>query len=401
MNQSVQTIFISISGFAQTSTSLVRFTSVEEKPINWLRVMDAEEVFLSCSNLTLGQYKALVLTRGLVGAAGCVVSLGILGIVLLTSKTKAWENLTKRIYLTNILYTLLYCIVAIAAVNYSHPPSQESAWCEAMGFLLHYTGTLVVVQYCALAFAIMFQITEPVYKLFRKRRDCINLRRPKLWERLLFVVLFLSPLLNTWEPFLPQLPSYGNYGPLCWFRLELTDNCTANTLDVRFLQAVPFAVVSLTYCVTFTISLITLCGLYYKFRMKTTGRSLSRVIPKIFLLTVITFVMTAWFTFSSLPSKSLSDIRSFSTWLENVIATLAATIAILVAVGVYVHFPTHLFVGCRRASHLATRHLQNPITGKQTVHPSEVDHCNVPSHTVCKISHETVTATECSRLIEE
>ena len=105
-------------------------------------MMDAEEVFLSCSNLTLGQYKALVLTRGLVGAAGCVVSLGVLGIVLLTSKTKAWENLTKRIYLTNILYTLLYCIVAIAAVNYSHPPSQESAWCEAMGFLLHYTGTL-------------------------------------------------------------------------------------------------------------------------------------------------------------------------------------------------------------------------------------------------------------------
>ena len=234
-----------------------------------LRVMDAEEVFLNCSNLTLGEYRAVVLTRSLTGVAGCVVSLSLLVIVLLIAKRKAWETLlVERIYFTNILYTLLYCIVAIAAVNYSHPPSQESAWCEAMGFLLHYTGTLVVVQYCALAFAIMFQITEPVYKLFRNRRDCINLRRPKLWERLLFVVLFLSPLLNTWEPFLPQLPSYGNYGPLCWFRLELTDNCTANTVDVRFLQAVPFAVVSLAYCVTFTISLITLCGLYYKFRMK-------------------------------------------------------------------------------------------------------------------------------------
>jgi len=332
--------------------------------------MDAE-VFLSCSNLTMGQYKALVLTRGLVAAAGCVVSLGVLGIVLLTSKTKAWENLTKRIYLTNILYTLLYCIVAIAAVNYSHPPSQESAWCEAMGFLLHYTGTLVVVQYCALAFAIMFQITEPVYKLFRKRRDCINLRRPKLWERLLFVVLFLSPLLNTWEPFLPQLPSYGNYGPLCWFRLELTDNCTANTLDVRFLQAVPFAVVSLTYCVTFTISLITLCGLYYKFH-KLTGniRTDLRVnIPKVVGITVITFVMTAWFIVSALPSKSLSDIHSFSTWLENVTVILAVTTGILVAVAGFMHFTIfkdlclwgarelkHKCLHCRRARELNIQH---------------------------------------------
>ena len=38
-----------------------------------------------------------------------------------------------------ILCTLLYSAVAIAAVNYSHPPSQESAWCGALGFLLHYS----------------------------------------------------------------------------------------------------------------------------------------------------------------------------------------------------------------------------------------------------------------------
>ena len=39
------------------------------------------------------------------------------------------------------------------------------------------------------------------------------------------------------------------------------------------------------------------------------------------------------------------SIRSFSTWLENVTATLAATIGVLVAVGVYIYFPEHL---CRR-----------------------------------------------------
>jgi len=53
--------------------------------------MDAGELFLSCNNLTLGQYRIIVLTRGLAGAAGFVISLAVLGIVLLTAKKKAWE----------------------------------------------------------------------------------------------------------------------------------------------------------------------------------------------------------------------------------------------------------------------------------------------------------------------
>ena len=43
--------------------------------------MDAEEVFLSCSNLTVGQYRAVTLARGLTGAAGCIVSLGVLVVI--------------------------------------------------------------------------------------------------------------------------------------------------------------------------------------------------------------------------------------------------------------------------------------------------------------------------------
>ena len=79
--------------------------------------MDAGEVFLSCNNLTLEQYRTIVLSRALTGAGGCVVSIAVLVVVLLTTKRKAWENLTKRIYLANILYTFIYSIVSIAAVN--------------------------------------------------------------------------------------------------------------------------------------------------------------------------------------------------------------------------------------------------------------------------------------------
>ena len=285
--------------------------------------MDAEDIFLSCSNLTLGQYKIIVLTRGVVGAAGCVVSLAVLGIVLLTTKKKSWENLTKRIYLAIVLYTFLYCIVAIAAVNYSHPPSQESTWCEAMGFLLHYTGTLVIVQYCALAFTVVFQVTLPVYQAIRKKHDDIHSSgKAKLWwEVLLFLILFLCPILNNWEPFLPQLPSYGNYGPLCWFRLQLTDNCTTSTSSVLFLHTIPFAVVCFGYSVlTFTISLV-LCRMYCKFHMKTIVSRIIRVlvIPIIAIVTVTTFmIIPEWFILSAVPSKSLGRIGSFSSWLRYV-----------------------------------------------------------------------------------
>ena len=128
-----------------------------------------ESVFLSCSNLTLGQYQTLVLARALTGAAGCVVSIAVFVIIILATRRKAWEKLSKRIYIAIIFYNMLYSAVAIAAVNYSRPPSQESAWCRVMGFLLHYTGTLALVHYGALAFAITFQVTLPVYQTVMKK----------------------------------------------------------------------------------------------------------------------------------------------------------------------------------------------------------------------------------------
>jgi len=384
--------------------------------------MDAEDVFLSCSNLTLGQYKVIVLTRGVVGAAGCVVSLAVLGIVLLTTKKRSWENLTKRIYLAIILYTFLYFIVTIAAVNYSHPPSQESAWCETMGFLLQYTGTLVVVQYCALAFTAVFQIAVPVYQATRKKHDDIHSSgssgKAKLWwEVLLFLILFLCPTLNTWEPFLPQLPSYGNYGPLCWFRLQLTDNCTTSTSNVLFLHTIPFAVVCFGYSVlTFTISLV-LCRMYCKFHMKTIGSRIIRVlvIPIIAIVTVTTFmIIPEWFVLSAVPSKSLGRIGSFSGWLRNVTVTTVSTIGMLVVVGVYVYFPTYF---CQLYFKRGL-HSERERNREQVVHPPKVAHHNaqamytnlhspvttvtpppeVDKHstdTTCNIPHSPVT-TECT-----
>ena len=313
--------------------------------------MNAGEVFLSCNNLTLEQYRTIVLSRALTGAGGCAVSIAVLGIILLTTKRKAWENLTKRVYLANILHTLLYSIAAIAAVNYSHPPSQETTWCEAMGFILQYSGTLVIVHYLALALTVVLQVTLPVCQAVRKRKDSFKKANFKLGEVFLFLILFLCPLLNSWEPFLPQLPSYGNYGPLCWFRLELTDNSTYNTLNERFLQAIPFAAVSFGYSVLiFTVFLI-LCGMYCKFRTTTIGGRIIRVIPTVVILIILALVIIVWYIKLAVHSHGFG---SFSAWLRNVMITGAASIVTLTAVGMYVHFPIHLCEQCRRSTCMST-----------------------------------------------
>ena len=337
--------------------------------------MDAGEVFLSCNNLTLEQYRTIVLSRALTGAGGCAVSIAVLGIILLR---RAWENLTKRIYVANVLYSLLYCSVAIAAVNYSHPPSQESAWCEAMGFLLHYSGTLVIVHFCAFPLIVVFQVTLPVFQAVRHNKKPCNPRRTKLREVFLYLILFLCPLLNSWEPFLLQIPSYGNYGPLCWFRLELTNNCTSNTFNERFLETIPNAVLCFgNFVLTFTILLI-LCGMYCKFRTKKSGSRIIRIIPTVAILTVLILVVMLWFLMSAIRSEGFRKIGSFSAWLKNITVTTATTIGTLLAVGMYVHFPTHLCKQRRRAEVVRRApHQQLPSAGhnegieQQSAHPTE------------------------------
>ena len=374
--------------------------------------MNAGEVFLSCNNLSLEQYRTIVLSRALTGAGGCAVSIVVLVIVLLTTKRKAWENLTKRIYLATVLYTLLYSIMGIAAVNYSHPPSQESTWCEAMGFILHYSGTLVVVHYCALAITKMFQATLPVYQAARKRADSFRKANFKWVEVFLYLILLLCPLLNSWEPFLLQLPSYGNYGPLCWFRLELTKNCTCNTVDQRFLQAIPFAVACFGYFVlTFTV-LLTLCGMYCKFRMTAIGGRIIRVIPTVVVLVILPIVMMVWFIRSAVHSNNFG---SFSAWLRSAVVVRAASLVMLIAVGMYIHFPTHLCEQCRISPYLSkgenelqtfSQHknstetrFSNPhstVTTETTpliTHALKVGQQNDHSYTSFSVAHSSITTT--------
>ena len=78
-----------------------------------------ESVFLSCSNLTLGQYQTLVLARALTGAAGCVVSIAVFVIIILATRRKAWENLSKRVYIAIFFFSMkiLHVIIMQGCIN--------------------------------------------------------------------------------------------------------------------------------------------------------------------------------------------------------------------------------------------------------------------------------------------
>ena len=174
---------------------------------------------------------------------------------------------------------------------------------------------------------------------------------------------------------------------------------------------------------TFTISLA-LCHMYCKFRAKTIGSRIITVIPTTALVTVISFTMMLWFILSAIPSKG--QIGSFSAWLGSVTVTLAIAIGTQVVVGIYVHFPTHLCLHCKRALHqeggrneqqvihppqVANHNTwcsrtmytnpHSPVTTAtaettETIplissHRPEVDHHKHHTYTTCSISHEPVT----------
>ena len=89
---------------------------------------------------------------------------------------------------------------------------------------------------------------------------------------------------------------------------------------------------------TFTISLA-LCRMYCKFRTKTIGSRIIRVlvIPTMVVVIVTSFmIVPEWFILSAVPSKSLSKVGSFSGWLRNVtVIVTASTIGMLLSEFMY------------------------------------------------------------------
>ena len=126
-------------------------------------------------------------------------------------------------------------------------------------------------------------------------------------------------------------------------------------------------------------------------------------------------LMMVWFIKLAVHSAGFG---SYSAWLTNVMGIRAASLVLVTAIGMYVHFPKHVCEQCRRSPHLSTgqsvlqplhppeteysnstptRLFSNPhstVTTETTpliLHPSKVGHQNDRSHTSFSIAHSPVT----------
>ena len=345
-------------------------------------------------------YNTIILCRILATGGSLVVSLTVLVVLLVALRKKAWENLPKRLFLGCIIFTAAYAVAALAGIDYTHKslkrPDDNRQLCEALGFILHYTGTLVATFYVAWPLALLFQVTLPVFsrvchqfsivlRLLSNRQKVIIAA-----EVVLFLILIISPaLLLTWEPFLTQLPPYGSNGPWCGYRQYIPQNSTDNAdlynNDSLYLSAIPYAIVGvLCWILVLSVALV-LCGLWCKFQNLPIGKRIVRSIPTITMLLITASVVALWLIVAlalTLVNKHRHKKQSELSWISHATVNAITNTVILLIVAAFHHFPFQKHCkACRKSEQLRTARVCVNPDSKATNPPSVWNHRNVPSVT--------------------
>ena len=303
-------------------------------------------------------FGTILLCRAVISGAALIITLAVLMAILLAHRSKAWENLPKRVFLGVNLSTGSFFLSALVGLDYTHQyvRGRYRAVCQGLGYLLHYTGALVVVFYSALVTVHFFYTTLPVlytvlprYKLtYRLKVNLkkINLKMKRMGEVLLFLFLIACPaFLNTWEPFMSQVTSYGSYGPWCWFEQPLLANCSNHTEwyneDALYLVAIPYTGAIFT-CFLFMVCMIILwCGFRFKFRYSAIASDITKVTLTLILLLFITVLGTALFVVSIVVivnSKLTHERQSKSHWITDAVVNVIVAAALLVIAAFFEHF---------------------------------------------------------------
>ena len=279
-------------------------------------------------------FGTILLCRAVTSGAVLIITLAVLVIILLARRSKAWENLPKRVFLGVTLSTGAYFLSALVGVDYTHQylRGRHRAVCQGFGYLVHYTGTLVAIFYSAWVMAHLFHM--------------INIRMKRVAEIAVFIFLLACPaFLNTWEPFLLQVTSYGSYGPWCWFEQPLPTNCSNHTdwynEDALYLVAIPYTGAIFT-CFLFMVCMMFLwCGFCFKFRYSEIASDITKVTLTLILLLFVTFLGTAFFVVSIVVvvnSKLTHEHQSRSQWITDAVENIIVAAALLVVAAFFEHF---------------------------------------------------------------
>ena len=342
-------------------------------------------------------FGTILLCRAVISGAVLIITLAVLVIILLARRSKAWENLPKRVFLGVTLSTGAYFLSALVGVDYTHQylRGRYRAVCQGLGYLLHYTAALLATFYSAWVMAHLFHMTLPALFTFLPRQTYrlkvnlkkINIRMKRVVEVAVFIFLLAFPaFLNTWEPFLLQVTSYGSYGPWCWFEQPLPTNCSNHTdwynEDGLYLVAIPYTGAIFT-CFLFMVCMMILwCGFCFKFRYSEIASDITKVTLTLILLLFVTFLGTVFLVVSIVVivnSKLTHEHQSMSRWIAGAVENLIVAAASLVVAAFFEHFSVLLcahwctkMVKRRRKPNMKQVHFNHEEREPEPSHPTTV-----------------------------
>ena len=349
---------------------------------------DKDNLIFNCTGLKLSpsQYKAVALARGLSGGLGLAICCLLLAILLLVTKKKSWENLSKRLSLGIILSTAVYLTLVAAGTWYKHPPPDQSIPCTVVGVLHFYFEVTLLLFYIITFLSLLFQVLRSAFPdtfMAQVQRNFKKRNSHKRWEVGLFIVIPLLPSLMVWEPFLPGVTSYGRHGTSCWLHYELnTTDCKEKDNSTHSIFVwVLISALALILCLSVILTPAALCHLYLKFQSTKIATNIRKALLNLGIVLLVVFIAILGIVYSTLLS-TYARYLGFASWVQGEIGNPLFAIVTMILMVLYIHYSTLLEVCCRRNAAAKTQ-LQVVNNTEQGTNPSSVwDHRNVPSITV-------------------
>ena len=360
---------------AMTVSALLYFTH---------SLQDKDNLIFNCTDLklSLSQYKAVALARGLSGGLGLALCFLLLAILLLVTKNKTWENFSKRLSLGIILSTAAYMMLVAAGTWYKHPPPDQSIPCTVVGVLHFYSEIAMRLFYILTFLSLLFQVLRSAFPdtfMAQVQRNFKKRNSHKQWEVGLFIVIPLLPSLMVWEPFLPGVTSYGSHGTSCWLHYELnTTDCKEKGGSTQSIYVwVLISASALIVCLSVMLTLAALCHVYLKFRGTKIATNIRKALLNLGIVLLVVFIAILGILYSTLLS-TYARYLGFASWVQGEIGSPLFAIINMILMVLYIHYTAFAEACCRA---ITKTHLQTNKT-EQCTNPSSVwDHRNVPSVT--------------------
>ena len=232
-------------------------------------------LFKNCSGLSDQQITVGALARGITPAI-CGIVLCVVLVAMITFSKCYYQRICgtflKQVAIVLTASSAVYLLVlSLNLVHYYHPQVQD--FCAAIGFLIQYFGTLLIVLMLGIIFVLFFKIlkvttliswklVDEYYEKARQSNFIFCGRKINKLVVVFYASTFVLPLLYNWIPFVTN--SYGSWGPSCGI-FPQKYNCSTNSEWelVIWLNIVPFGIVAVLTLGLFTASL---CLLGYGIR---------------------------------------------------------------------------------------------------------------------------------------